>query len=93
MVSVNDILRLVSKRGERTWYDFKKQWSSDKDTLLHDIICMANLVEGRDGWIIVGVDEDADYAFVDVTDDPNRKNTQNITDFLGSKDGCSQNKV
>lgn len=64
---------------------FQKQWYSDKCDLLHDIICMANNLENRDAYIIVGIDEKNNFRFIDVSKDSNRKNTQMLVDFLKDK--------
>ena len=52
-----EILRLINLHHEGSYWDFKKQWYSDKCDLLHDIICMANNLENRDAYIIVGIYE------------------------------------
>ena len=36
-------------------------------------------------YIIIGIDEENDYAICDIKADPNRKNTQKIVDFLKDK--------
>lgn len=82
---LNEILGLVHLKQEGAYWDFKKEWHEKKADLLHDIICMANNLVNRDAYIIIGVDEDNDYNFNDVSDDCNRKNTQNIVDFLKDK--------
>ena len=38
-----------------------------------------------DGFIIVGVDEETDYSICDVTNDSNRRRTQDIVAFLREK--------
>lgn len=53
--------------------------------MLHDIICMANNLENRDAYIIIGIDEEDDFNPVDVTNDLNRRNTQKLVDFLRDK--------
>lgn len=53
--------------------------------LLHDIICMANNLSNRDAYIIIGIDEENDYSLSSVKSDPNRKNTQQLVDFLRDK--------
>lgn len=70
-------------KQECSFWDFKQNWYSDSKIgdLLHDIICMANNLENRDAYIIIGVDEE-NYKLVDVTNDSNRKNTQNIHEIL-----------
>lgn len=80
-----EILHLISLRQEGGYWDFKKQWHGKKSDLLLDIICMANNLHNRAAYIIIGIDEKQDYAVVDVKDDPNRRNTQNIVDFLKDK--------
>lgn len=81
------ILRLIALKQEGGYWDFKKQWYSSKakSDLLHDIICMANNLQNRDAYIIIGVDEENDYAIVDTLADQNRKNTQKLVDFLKNK--------
>ena len=81
------ILRLIALKQEGGYWDFKKQWYSPKakGDLLHDIICMANNLQNRDAYIIIGVDEENDYAIVDTLADQNRKNTQKLVDFLKNK--------
>lgn len=81
-----EIVNLISLKQEGGYWDFKKSWyENKKDDLLHDIICMANNLENHDAYIIIGVDEETDYSLIDITRDPNRKNTQNIVDFLKTK--------
>lgn len=83
----SEICALVAMHQEGTYWDFKKEWygkEKDVDQLI-DIICMANNLENRDAYIIIGVDEENDYAIQDITIDKNRRNTQMITDFLRGK--------
>lgn len=80
-----EIIRLVNLKQEGGYWDFKKQWHMNNGDLLHDIICMANNLENKDAYIIIGVDEENDFKFFDVLNDCNRKNTQNIVDFLKDK--------
>ena len=83
----SEILDLIDLKQEGAYWDFKREWYSidKKDDLLHDIICMANNLENRDAYIIIGVDEENDYKSVDVNCDENQKNTQMIVDFLKDK--------
>ena len=59
MVLEQVIKELISMKQEGGFWDFKKQWYDTKHRtdMLHDIICMANNVENKDGYIIIGVDE------------------------------------
>jgi hypothetical protein len=85
----NEIKQLISLKQEGGYWDFKKQWyvsgDAGKRSLLIDIICMANNLENRDAYIIIGVDEANDYACVDVAADSNRRTTQNVVEFLKDK--------
>lgn len=83
----NEICNLISLHQEGSYWDFKKQWyGKDKlSDLLHDIICMANNLQNHDAYIVIGIDEENGFSIVDVKEDPNRKNTQNIVDFLKDK--------
>ena len=82
------VRHLLELKQEGTWWDFKKEWYSNtpekKADLLHDIICMANNVSGKNGLIIIGV-ENSTYNLVGVSNDPNSKTTQNLVDFLRDK--------
>ena len=80
-----EIVELISLQQEGGYWDYKKQWHQNKTDLLHDIICMANNLHNRDAYIIIGVDEETNCSIVDTRNDPNRRNTQNIVDFLKDK--------
>lgn len=80
-----EVIRLISLQQEGGYWDFKREWHEKKNALLLDIICMANNLHNRNAYIIIGVDEENGYQIVDVKNDPNRKNTQKIVDFLKDK--------
>ena len=80
-----EIISLIESHSEGSYWDFKCEWYH-KDNLadmLHDIICMANNLDNHDGYIIIGINDD--FKFNDIQKDPNRKNTQNLNDFLRDK--------
>lgn len=81
------ITNLISLKQEGSYWDFKREWYSQdkKADLLHDIICMANNLSNKEAYIIIGVDEENDYSFSSVKYDPNRKNTQQLVDFMREK--------
>ena len=81
-----EIIELIRLKQEGPYWDFKKEWypQNKKADLLHDIICMANNLENKDGYIIIGVDEQDDYKLNSVEDDINRKK-QMIVDFKDKK--------
>lgn len=70
---------LISLKIEGGYWDFKREWHSNNPDLLHDIICMANNIEDRDAYIIIGVTDDGEIYGVE---EENRKNQQNIINFL-----------
>ena len=82
------VYRCIAKKQEGDSWDFKRQWydkDKEKTDLLHDIICMANLIKDEDGLIIIGVDEEHECSICDVSGDPNRKNTHEMVKFLRDK--------
>lgn len=81
----NVVKGLIALQHEGSYWDFKKCWHNNKADLLIDIICMANNLENCDGYIIIGVDENAGFQIVNTVGDANRKNTQNLNDFLKDK--------
>ena len=83
----SEIMKLINLKQEGEYWDFKREWYSDKKKvdLLHDIICMANNRSNRDAYIIIGIDEERDYSITSRKNDPHRKNTQNLVDFLRNK--------
>lgn len=80
------ILELIQLKDEGDYWDFKRDWEekSNNSDLLHDIICMANNLKDRDAYIIFGV-EDKTYDVIGIENSKNRKNSQNIIDFLKDK--------
>lgn len=84
---IKEILELIDLKQEGAYWDFKREWYSQekKADLLHDIICMANNLENKDAYIIIGIDEENNYEVKSVDGDGNRKNTQMIVDFLRDK--------
>jgi len=83
---VKDLIALEQEGG---YWDFKREWYTRKSDMLHDIICMANNLENRDAYIIIGVDQETGFEVVDVLEDENRRNTQQIVDFLCEKNFAS----
>lgn len=87
MIDTNEIIKLIALKHEGGYWDFKRQWydkESDMANMLHDIICFANNLENRDCYIIIGVDNES-FCINDVSTDKNRRNTQNLIDFLKDK--------
>ena len=84
---VQTIASLVSLHQEGEYWDFKREWYSQgqEGNLLHDIICMANNQANRDAYIVIGIDEEQGYMPRDVSEDPNRRDTQKMVTFLRDK--------
>lgn len=79
------VIECISLKQEGGSWDYKKMWHTSKSDLLHDIICMSNMVGQDDGIIIIGCDEENGHQLVDVSTDPNRKNTSQLVVFLRDK--------
>lgn len=77
------IRTFIASKREGDYWDFKEKYHANKADLLHDIICMANNRADKDGYIIFGVSDD--FEIKGIKNDENRKNQQNIIDFLKSK--------
>lgn len=82
-----ELLELISLKQEGAYWDFKKEWyvNGKQSDLLHDIICMANNMENRDAYIIIGIDEEKEYCVNDMSCAENRKSTQMLVNFLRDK--------
>lgn len=87
----DEIRELINTGREDDWWDFKERHHEDKATLLHDIICLANNRADRDAYLIFGI-QDKTFNIIGVEDDPNRRNQQNIVDFLSSKSFAGQTR-
>lgn len=78
------IIKLIESKQEDDYYDFKESWHENNAELLHDILSLANNRTDNDGLLIFGV-KDATFNIIGVENDLQRKNQQNIIDFLNSK--------
>lgn len=77
---------------ENNYIDFKKQWYSSKIgklDLVHDILSMANSVSNSpDRFIFIGIYENpvtGEKTFHDISNDNNRKTTEQIVQILRDK--------
>ena len=75
------IIDLIDLKREGDYWDFKEEWYSNKADLLHDIICLANNRVNKDAYIIIVV-VDKIYELKSVAADKNRRNQQQVIDFL-----------
>lgn len=75
------IQTLIDNKTENDYVDFKETWHTNKARLLHDIICLANNRVDKDAYLIIGI-RDKTFDIIGVEEDNNRKNQQNLIDFL-----------
>lgn len=78
------IISFIRAKREDDYWDFKEQWHSNKADLLHDIICLANNRVDKEAYLIIGI-RDKNYKVIGIENDINRKNQQNLIDFLSNK--------
>ncbi|WP_245805840.1 helix-turn-helix domain-containing protein [Bacillus alkalicellulosilyticus] len=76
-----EIYKLISKKTEGDYWDFKQEWHKDSERLLHDILCFANTVHDRDCNIIIGVSDDGEIIGLN---DENRVKQAGILDLLSN---------
>lgn len=74
------VIELIASKTEGGYWDFKRSWHETNADLLHDIICMANNIENRDAYVIIGVTNSGEFN--DISNDTNRKNTKKLIDLL-----------
>lgn len=76
------IVGLIKSKEEKSWYDFKQEWhSKGKDgDLLHDILCLANNVENKDAFLIIGVADNCEVLGV-----TEWRKSNEVYDFLRAK--------
>lgn len=80
----NELLEILhSSQHETDTYDFKERWENTNSELLKDILSFTNTAHHHDCYLIYGINDGKDV--IGITDtDKNRKNQQNISDFLQS---------
>lgn len=80
----DEVKALILTEREDDYWDFKERHHSNKANLLHDIICMANNRVDKDAYIIFGISDES-FEVVGIENDENRRNQQQMIDFLKSK--------
>jgi hypothetical protein len=90
---IEDLSRKVAlfiQEGKETeQVDFKREWHSENERLLHDILCFANTIHNHDCYIIIGVDDDG--TVFGVEKDLNRKKQVEILDLLSNTSFAGDN--
>ena len=79
----SEIIKLIDKKVEGDYWDFKQEWHSDNERLLLDILCFANTVHNKDCYLIIGVADNGNI--IGLTEkSPNRKNQAAVIDLLSN---------
>jgi len=80
----NLITQLIESKKEGTWWDFKREHHSCSLDLLHDILCLSNVIHPGDRYLIIGVSDE--YELLDVKANMPRRKQSDIIDLLKKKD-------
>lgn len=75
--------QLVEQKREGDWWDFKLKHHSNLLELLHDVLCLANIIYEGDRFIIFGVSDD--YKITGLSEDDVRHTQADILNFLRTK--------
>lgn len=79
----NLVEQLVLEKREGDWWDFKLKHHTNLIDLLHDILCLSNVIYSGDRYIIFGVNDNYEIVGLNGVD---RRNTQaDILSFLRIK--------
>ncbi len=79
MLKQSELKQLLEEQ-ESDYLDFKQQFPEDNIDLIHDILCMANVISEKDRYLIYGVTDDG--VIVGIENDPNKKTQANILDYV-----------
>lgn len=81
--TLREIIKLIDKKSEGEYWDYKQEWHKDNERLLIDILCFANTVHNKDCYLIIGVADNGNI--IGLTDEsPNRKNQAAVLDLLSN---------
>lgn len=79
----NLIEQLVLEKREGEWWDFKLKHHANFVSLLHDVLCMANIIYKGDRYIIFGISDD--FKIIGINENDNRNTQADILDFFRKK--------
>ena len=74
------IVYAIREKLETEQIDFKQEWYTDFERLLHDILCFSNTIHNYDSYIFIGVDDNG--SIVGVNGDKNRRSQAQILDYI-----------
>jgi hypothetical protein len=83
------IEQLLSENREGQWWDFKQQHHSNLIDLLHDILCMANVLCDGDRYLIFGVNDNCEIIGLEGTE--YRPTQADIISYLQKKSFAKNN--
>lgn len=86
-MNIEEIKELILLKQEDSYWDFKREWyAQDKKQIYFMILCVWQIIYLIEMLIfIIGVDEENDYSFSSVKTDLNRRNTQQLVNFIWEK--------
>lgn len=74
------IEKLIASGKEGPWWDFKQTYHQNNAALVHDILCMANVLHDGDRYLIFGVNDEG--VITGVPEDGKQLNQANLIDLL-----------
>ncbi|HDZ2017417.1 TPA: ATP-binding protein [Klebsiella pneumoniae] len=74
------IEKLIASGKEGPWWDFKQTYHQNNAALVHDILCMANVLHDGDRYLIFGVTDEG--LITGVPEDGKQINQANLIDLL-----------
>ncbi|HEC2152249.1 TPA: ATP-binding protein [Staphylococcus delphini] len=82
---IKTIENLIALKYEGSYWDFKREHHSKENNhkLIHDIICLANNLENREAYLIIGVADNGEITRVH--DNSFRRNQQQLNDLVRKK--------
>jgi hypothetical protein len=83
------IEQLLSEQREGLWWDFKQQHHSNLVDLLHDILCMANVLCDSDRYLIFGVNDNCEV--IGLAGSSYRPSQADIVSYLQTKSFAKNN--
>ncbi len=79
----NIVLQLLKEQKEGDWWDFKQEHHTNPASLLHDILCLSNVIFNGDRYLIFGVNDD--YEVVGLEDSKTKRTQADIVSYLKTK--------
>lgn len=77
---IHEIDQAIKSKSEKTFLDFKQQWSDNKADLIHDILALSNCDFKNDRYLVFGITNQ--FSVKGIEGDANRKNTENLTTIM-----------